>query len=69
VLLYPSVLLQGLPSVVEAFVPFKREVSIIAVRSVSGEVGSVLSVIGKFRMQRSGLVKQLAALADQVDDS
>lgn len=30
-------LLQGVPSVVEAFVPFKREVSIIAVRSVSGE--------------------------------
>ncbi|MGZ5027357.1 MAG: 5-(carboxyamino)imidazole ribonucleotide synthase [Methylobacter sp.] len=31
-------LLQGVPAVVEAFVPFKREVSIIAVRSVSGEV-------------------------------
>jgi 5-(carboxyamino)imidazole ribonucleotide synthase len=30
--------LQGAPAVVEAFVPFKREVSIIAVRSVSGEV-------------------------------
>ncbi len=31
-------LLQGVPAVVEAFVPFNREVSIIAVRSVSGEV-------------------------------
>ncbi|WP_333873422.1 5-(carboxyamino)imidazole ribonucleotide synthase [Methylobacter sp.] len=31
-------LLQGVPAVVEAFVPFSREVSIIAVRSVSGEV-------------------------------
>jgi 5-(carboxyamino)imidazole ribonucleotide synthase len=30
--------LQGAPAVVEAFVPFTREVSIIAVRSVSGEV-------------------------------
>ncbi len=30
-------LLQGVPAVVEAFVPFNREVSIIAVRSVSGE--------------------------------
>jgi 5-(carboxyamino)imidazole ribonucleotide synthase len=29
-------LLQGVPAVVEAFVPFNREVSIIAVRSVSG---------------------------------
>ncbi len=31
-------LLQGVPAVVEAFVPFSREVSIIAVRSVSGEI-------------------------------
>ena len=31
-------LLQGVPAVVEAFVPFNREVSIVAVRSVSGEV-------------------------------
>ncbi|MFI3121591.1 MAG: 5-(carboxyamino)imidazole ribonucleotide synthase [Methylococcaceae bacterium] len=31
-------LLQGVPAVVEAFVPFNREVSIIAVRSVSGEI-------------------------------
>jgi 5-(carboxyamino)imidazole ribonucleotide synthase len=31
-------LVQGLPSIVEAFVPFSREVSIIAVRSVSGAV-------------------------------
>jgi len=31
-------LLQGVSAVVEAFVPFNREVSIIAVRSVSGEV-------------------------------
>lgn len=30
--------LQGAPAVVEAFVPFSREVSIIAVRSVSGEI-------------------------------
>jgi 5-(carboxyamino)imidazole ribonucleotide synthase len=30
--------LQGAPAVVEAFVPFTREVSIIAVRSVSGEI-------------------------------
>jgi 5-(carboxyamino)imidazole ribonucleotide synthase len=29
-------LLQGVPAVVEAFIPFDREVSIIAVRSVSG---------------------------------
>lgn len=31
-------MLQGVPAVVEAFVPFNREVSIIAVRSVSGEI-------------------------------
>jgi 5-(carboxyamino)imidazole ribonucleotide synthase len=31
-------LLQGVSAVVEAFVPFSREVSIIAVRSVSGEI-------------------------------
>ncbi len=31
-------LLQGVPAVVEAFVSFKREVSIIAVRNVSGEI-------------------------------
>lgn len=31
-------LLQGVPSVVEAFVPFNREVSIIAVRNVSGAI-------------------------------
>jgi 5-(carboxyamino)imidazole ribonucleotide synthase len=31
-------LVQGLPSIVEAFVPFTREVSIIAARSVSGAV-------------------------------
>jgi 5-(carboxyamino)imidazole ribonucleotide synthase len=31
-------LVQGLPSIVEAFVPFSREVSIIAARSVSGSV-------------------------------
>ncbi|TAN66176.1 MAG: 5-(carboxyamino)imidazole ribonucleotide synthase [Methylobacter sp.] len=31
-------LLQGVPSVVEAFVPFSREVSIIAVRNVSGAI-------------------------------
>ncbi|MDP1774504.1 MAG: 5-(carboxyamino)imidazole ribonucleotide synthase [Methylobacter sp.] len=31
-------LLQGVPAVVEAFVPFNREVSIIAVRSVSGAI-------------------------------
>jgi len=31
-------LLQGVPSVVEAFVPFKREVSIIAVRGISGAI-------------------------------
>ena len=31
-------LLQGVPAVVEAFVPFNREVSIIAVRNVSGAV-------------------------------
>jgi len=31
-------LLQGVPAVVEAFVPFNREVSIIAVRNVSGEI-------------------------------
>jgi 5-(carboxyamino)imidazole ribonucleotide synthase len=30
--------MQGLPAIVEAFVPFSREVSIIAARSVSGEV-------------------------------
>ena len=30
--------LQGVPAIVEAFVPFDREVSIIAVRSVSGEI-------------------------------
>jgi 5-(carboxyamino)imidazole ribonucleotide synthase len=30
--------LQGLPAIVEAFVPFSREVSIIAARSVSGSV-------------------------------
>lgn len=29
---------QGMPAIVEAFVPFSREVSIIAARSVSGEV-------------------------------
>ena len=33
---YQSV--QGMPAIVEAFVPFSREVSIIAARSVSGEV-------------------------------
>jgi len=32
------VLLNGVPAIVEAFVSFKREVSIIAARSVSGEV-------------------------------
>ena len=31
-------LLKGVPAVVEAFVPFDREVSIVAARSVSGEV-------------------------------
>jgi len=31
-------LLQGVAAIVEAFVPFDREVSIIAVRSVSGEI-------------------------------
>lgn len=31
-------LLEGLPAVVEAFVPFNREVSIIAVRNVSGVI-------------------------------
>ena len=31
-------LLQGVPSIVEAFVPFNREVSIIAARNVSGEM-------------------------------
>lgn len=31
-------LIQGVPAVVEAFVPFDREVSIVAVRSVSGEI-------------------------------
>ena len=31
-------LVQGFPAIVEAFVPFSREVSIIAARSVSGEV-------------------------------
>jgi 5-(carboxyamino)imidazole ribonucleotide synthase len=31
-------LVQGLPAIVEAFVPFSREVSIIAARSVSGAV-------------------------------
>jgi 5-(carboxyamino)imidazole ribonucleotide synthase len=31
-------LLQGVPAIVEAFVPFDREVSIIAVRSVLGEI-------------------------------
>ncbi|MFI3158024.1 MAG: 5-(carboxyamino)imidazole ribonucleotide synthase [Methylococcaceae bacterium] len=31
-------LLQGVPAIVEAFVPFNREVSIIAVRSASGAV-------------------------------
>jgi 5-(carboxyamino)imidazole ribonucleotide synthase len=31
-------LVQGLPSIVEAFVPFSREASIIAARSVSGSV-------------------------------
>ncbi len=31
-------LLQGVPAIVEAFVPFSREVSIIAARSVSGEM-------------------------------
>ena len=31
-------LLQGVPAIVEAFVPFNREVSIIAVRSVSGAI-------------------------------
>lgn len=30
--------LQGVPAIVEAFVPFDREVSIVAVRSVSGEI-------------------------------
>ena len=32
------ILLQGVPAIVEAFVPFSREVSIIAVRSVSGVI-------------------------------
>ncbi|WP_411727444.1 5-(carboxyamino)imidazole ribonucleotide synthase [Methyloglobulus sp.] len=32
------VVVQGLPAIVEAFVPFTREVSIIAARSVSGSV-------------------------------
>lgn len=31
-------LLQGVPAIVEAFVPFDREVSIIAVRNVAGEI-------------------------------
>ena len=31
-------LLQGVPAIVEAFVPFDREVSIIAVRSLTGEI-------------------------------
>jgi len=31
-------LLQGVPAIVEAFVPFNREVSIIAVRNVSGAI-------------------------------
>ncbi len=31
-------LLQGVPAIVEAFVPFDREVSIIAVRSIAGEI-------------------------------
>lgn len=31
-------ILQGVPAIVEAFVPFQREVSIIAVRNVSGEL-------------------------------
>jgi 5-(carboxyamino)imidazole ribonucleotide synthase len=31
-------ILQGVPAIVEAFVPFDREVSIIAVRSVSGDI-------------------------------
>jgi len=31
-------LLQGVPAIVEAFVPFQREVSIIAVRSRTGEI-------------------------------
>ncbi len=31
-------LLQGVPAIVEAYVPFNREVSIIAARSVSGEI-------------------------------
>jgi 5-(carboxyamino)imidazole ribonucleotide synthase len=31
--------LQGAPAIVEGFVPFRREVSIIAVRSVSGSIG------------------------------
>ncbi|MFI3188474.1 5-(carboxyamino)imidazole ribonucleotide synthase [Crenothrix sp. D3] len=30
--------LQGVPAIVEAFVPFDREISIVAVRSVSGEI-------------------------------
>jgi 5-(carboxyamino)imidazole ribonucleotide synthase len=31
-------LLQGVPAIVEAFVPFNREVSIIAVRNISGKI-------------------------------
>jgi 5-(carboxyamino)imidazole ribonucleotide synthase len=30
--------LQGVPAIVEAFVPFDREISIVAVRSVSGDI-------------------------------
>jgi len=53
--------LQGAPAVVEAFVPFTREVSIIAVRSVSGEI--VFYPLSE-NLHRSGILRISECRAD-----
>lgn len=56
-------LLQGVPSVVEAFVPFSREVSIIAVRSVSGAI--VFYPLSE-NLHRGGILRVSECRADDV---
>lgn len=56
-------LLQGVPAIVEAFVPFDREVSIVAVRSVSGEIAFYPLVEN---VHRGGILRVSTACANDV---
>lgn len=56
-------LLQGAPAIVEAFVPFNREVSIIAVRNVSGAI--VFYPLSE-NLHRGGILRISECRADDV---